>query len=202
MSESKSGSRVAAVVLAAGRSQRMGSPKMVLPWGEVTIIEKVVSSLHHGGVSEVVVVTGGARGEVERVIEGRGTRAVFNPYYQKDSMIYSLQTGLAALPADVDAVMVVLGDQPQLEAALVSELLETFCDRQDKILVPSYQNRRGHPWVIPRSFWQEIAEMEPPLTLRDFLNRHAAEISYLVVGDDSILKDVDTFEEYEQHKPE
>lgn len=180
----------------------MGSPKMVLPWGEMTIIEKVVASLHHAGISEVVVVTGGARREVERLLERGGVRTVFNPHYQKDSMIYSLQTGLAALPGDAGAAMVVLGDQPQLKAALVSELLAKFCDRQDKILVPSYQKRRGHPWILPRRFWSEVSDMEPPLTLRDFLNRHAAEISYLVVGDDSILKDVDTLEEYEQHKPE
>ena len=135
MTEPKSGPKVAAVVLAAGRSQRMGSPKMVLPWGDVTIIEKVISSLHRGGVSDVVVVTGGARGEVERVLERGSAGAVFNPDYQKDSMIYSLRTGLAALPPSVDAAMVVLGDQPQLKAAMVNELLVMFDDRQDRILI-------------------------------------------------------------------
>ena len=87
---------IGAVVLAAGRSQRMGRPKMILPWGETTVIGQVANVLLAVGVDDVLVVTGGAQNEVEGALTGMPVRTVFNPEFANGEMMHTLQVGLAA----------------------------------------------------------------------------------------------------------
>ncbi len=230
-----------AVVLAAGLSSRMGRPKMTLPWGETTVIGKVVSTLAEAGVEGIVVVTGGAREAVEAAVaalapklfpgreRGIGVRVVFNPRYAEDSMITSLQVGLAALypprsphfrpksfpdsitsggrkwgddrGALMQAVFVTLGDQPQIEAAVVRAIMDTYRATHAPLVLPSYRMRRGHPWVMDRSLWAEALAAPASVTLRDFLNAHAAQIHYLPVETPSVLADLDTPEDYAAAQP-
>ncbi len=117
---------IGAVVLAAGRSQRMGRPKMILPWGETTVIGQVAKVLLAVGVDDVLVVTGGARDEVEGALTGVPVRTVFNPGFANGEMIQTLQVGLVALDRDVDAALVVLGDQPQIEQPVVRSVVTAY----------------------------------------------------------------------------
>ena len=110
---------VAAVVLAAGLSRRMGKPKMILPWGGTTVIGRVVSVLFQAGVENVVVITGGARRRVESALCDMPVHTVFNQRFNEDHMVISLQFGLSELDRDVDATLIVLGDQPQVRVSQV-----------------------------------------------------------------------------------
>jgi len=190
----------AAVVLAAGQSRRMGRPKMILPWGQTTVIGQVVSVLFEAGVSQVVVVTGGAGAQVAEALQGQPVRLAENPAYADGEMLSSVQVGLAALPADCPAALIVLGDQPQIEAGVVKALLARYCAGASALIVPSYQMRRGHPWLIERCLWAELLEPGAS-TMRDFLNAHAAEIDYLSVQTASVLQDLDTPHDYDRFKP-
>ncbi len=192
--------RIAAVILAAGLSRRMGTPKMVLPWGKTTVIGQVVYVLAEAGIGEIVVVTGGAHQQVEAVLHGLPARTVFNPRYSEDPMAYSLQAGLASLVA-ADAALVALGDQPQIESHIVRSLVQVYRERRSVLVVPSYQMRRGHPWLIDRSLWPEILALRPPRVLRDVLSEHGDQIEYLNVSSDSILRDLDTPEDYFRQRP-
>lgn len=201
---------IAAIILAAGQSKRMGQPKMLLPWGKTSVLGKVIEILQSAGVEEIVVVTGGAREDVEEIVrqyaEGGKQKAVSsrqNAEYSRGEMLSSLQTGLAALRdnASVDAALICLGDQPQVEEGSVREVMKRFVETESDLVVPSYRMRRGHPWLVARPLWEEILSMGASESPREFLNRHAGEIEYVNVDTPSILADLDTFEEYLKSRP-
>jgi molybdenum cofactor cytidylyltransferase len=194
--------RIAAVILAAGLSRRMGQPKMVMPWGSQTVISHVVQVLMQAGVGEIVAVVGGARQQVEAALSGLSALTVFNPKFEEDDMTASLQTGLGALTADIQACLVVLGDQPQIEPGTVTAVVDAFKSSGAGLVIPSYQMRRGHPWLVARSLWDEIQSLHSPDTLRDFINHNAERIHYLNVKSPSVLKDLDTPDDYEHERPD
>lgn len=192
---------IGAVILAAGQSQRMGRPKMTLPWGDTTVIGQVVHTLTTAGVEEIVAVTGGARQQVEQALADMGVRTTFNPRFAQDEMAFSLQVGLEALPEQVAAALVVLGDQPQMECEVVQAVIDAYHKTRALLVVPSYQMRRGHPWILARPLWKAVLALHPPQTLREVINAYARQITYLNVERDSILRDLDTAADYERDRP-
>jgi molybdenum cofactor cytidylyltransferase len=193
---------IAAVVLAAGSSRRMGSPKMILPWGTTTVIGRVVTVLAQAGLVEIVVVTGGARRNVEDALAGLPARTVFNPRFEEDQMAFSLQAGLAALPTEATAALVALGDQPQIDMKVVDRLLAAYQQHAAPLVFPSYRRQRGHPWIVARQLWYGIMALEPPATLRDFVRAHEKHILYVNVDSDTIFRDLDTPGDYQRERPE
>ena len=204
--------QIAAVVLAAGRSQRMGQPKMVLPWGDTTVIGQVVRTLSHANLREIIIVTGGARQEVEAALKEFPVRTAWNSRFAEDQMTLSLRVGLASLPTQIDAALIVLGDQPQIQLEVVQQVLRGYQASRALLVFPSYQMRRGHPWIIARQLWgvlgdASLTERENPENksvpslLRDILRIYADQISYVEVGNDSILRDVDTPADYLRERP-
>jgi molybdenum cofactor cytidylyltransferase len=192
---------IAAVVLAAGSSSRMGQPKMVLPWGETTVIGQVLQLLSQAGLAEIVVVTGSAMPKIETALKDQPARVVFNPRYAQDEMAYSLRVGLTTLSESIDAALVALGDQPQIEAQVIRSVISTYLETRAELVVPSYQMRRGHPWIVARSLWPAVFALRQGDTLRDFLNSYAGQIVYLNVDTPSVLKDLDTPEDYARERP-
>jgi molybdenum cofactor cytidylyltransferase len=192
---------VAAVVLAAGRSRRMGQPKMILPWGDTTVIGQVVWVLRQAAIQRVVVVTGGARRKVAAALSGSAVKLVFNPRYAQEEMLVSLQYGLRILENNVEAALVVLGDQPQIKVEVVQSILDRYRVGQAPLVVPSFQMRRGHPWLVERKLWKSILELRYDCTLRDFLNQYADQIDYLMVDTPSVLRDLDTPQDYQSQRP-
>lgn len=193
--------RVGAVILAAGLSRRMGRPKMALPWGDTTIIGQVVRVLLAAGAAPLVAVTGGSREVVEAALSGLPVTLAYNPDFANGAMLTSLQVGLRALPDDVTACLVALGDQPQIEVEVTRAVLSVYHQAGAQLIVPSYHMRRGHPWLAGRELWPDLLALASPttssnVTLRDFLDTHAPAIHYLPVEAPSVLQDVDTPEDY------
>lgn len=193
---------IGAVVLAAGMSRRMGQPKQLLPWGKTTVIGQVVNVLQAAQVAQIVVVTGKSREQVEQTLKNTSAQCVFNPRYETSEMLTSLKVGISRLHDEIQAVLVVLGDQPQIQVSVVKGLIEQYCLGKGLLIVPSYQMRRGHPWLVDRSLWQEILQMDDEReSMRNFLNHHAQDILYYLVDTPSILTDMDTPEDYQQMRP-
>jgi len=192
---------IAAVVLAAGRSQRMGRPKLALPWGATTVIGQVVEVLRLAGLEQIIVVTGGAHQEVVAALQSQPVYIVFNPDYASGEMIRSLQVGLAACDERVEAALVVLGDQPQIEATVVRSVMAAHEQEARPLVAPSYQMRRGHPWLAARPLWGALLALRPPATLRDFLEEQAGSVWYVQVDTPTILQDLDTPEDYLHFRP-
>jgi len=180
----------------------MGQPKMLLPWGETTVIGQVVETLARAGVTEIVVVAGGERAEVEKALQGTPAQVVYNPEYRDGEMLHSFQVGLSnLLVRDISAALVVLGDQPQIEEKVARSVIEGQPADPYRIVVPSYRLRRGHPWLLPRAWWEAAMALKPPKTLRDFLSEHEGMIDYLVVDTPTVLQDLDTPDDYRQSAP-
>ncbi len=191
---------ITAIVLAAGESKRMGQPKMLMPWGKSTVLQTVIATMQAAGVDDILVVTGGARSQVEALV-GRSAQTIFNEEYAKGEMLSSIQVGLAAKMREARAVLICLGDQPQVQERSVRRVRDAFLKSNSNIVVPSFQMRRGHPWLVARSLWDELLEMKPPQTPRDFLNKHAKEIQYVEVDTPTIIEDLDTPDDYLKFKP-
>ncbi len=187
---------ISALILAAGQSRRMGRPKMPLPWGANTVLGQVIQTFRLALVEDILVVTGGDRDKVEEIAEVWRARTVFNPDHASQDMLSSLQVGLKAMGPAIQAVLVALGDQPQIQESTVLLILQRYAETAGALIVPSYQMHRGHPWLVARALWADLLGMRAPETPRDFLNRHADSISYVNVGTETILQDIDTPDEY------
>jgi molybdenum cofactor cytidylyltransferase len=192
---------ISAIVLAAGQSKRMGQPKMILPWGDTTVIGKVIKTLLDAGVKDISVITGGHHQEVTQAIHSLPVRIVYNSDFEKGEMISSIITGLKSLEKQTEAALIVLGDQPQIEPEVVEIIVDTFYQRGEKIIVPSYRIHRVHPWFLPRSFWNEIFDLDEGKNMRDYLNRREKDLYYINVDTSSVIQDLDTPDDYGQYLP-
>lgn len=188
-------------MLAAGLARRMGQPKVLLPWVDgLPILDHILAQLSAAGVADAVVVTGHAADTVRAIAARQGIAAVHNPDYATGEMLSSLKVGLRALPEKVTAALVVLGDQPRLQAGIVARVMQEYADGKGRIVAPSYQMRRGHPILIDHSYWDELLALPAGGAPRDVINAHADEIAYVNVDSDSVLSDVDTPEQYEEER--
>ncbi len=195
---------ITALVLAAGLSRRMAAPKLLLPWRGHTVIEHVVDTLAASGLADILVVTGHRGGEVAEVLARTPARTVFNLRYAEGEMLSSIQTGLAALGEDnrgVQAALLCLGDQPQMQAEAVRAVLAAgvLTDWQ-RVIIPSYQMRAGHPILLPRAIWPAILASQEHL--RAVLMANRTNIDYVTVQTPTILADLDTPEDYQREQVE
>lgn len=191
--------KITAVVLAAGLSRRMGQPKMLLPWHGTTVLGQVLNTLRAAGIEDVIVVTGGAREAVEAEVirletEGIPARTIFNPQYETGEMMSSVRAGLAAIGPETEFALIALGDQPQLSTQAARRVLSAVERPGARLILPSFEMRRGHPWLVRRDLWPALAAAENG---RAFLRAHEAEIAYIET-DESVMKDMDTPEEYQK----
>ncbi|KPK88844.1 MAG: hypothetical protein AMJ88_18365 [Anaerolineae bacterium SM23_ 63] len=189
---------IAAVILAAGRSIRMGRSKLELPWENgQSIISHVVEVFLEGGASHVLVVTGGTREAIHASLIGMEVDFAYNPDYATGGMLSSLKVGLRALETRrIEGALVSPADLPMLLPTTVQRLIQVWEDESPSIVAPSYEERRGHPVLISRKEWKAIQKLRDDQTLRDFLRQREGEISYLVVDDPGVLYDLDTPEDY------
>jgi molybdenum cofactor cytidylyltransferase len=192
---------VGAVVLAAGKSSRMGEPKVLLPWENgKTIIEHIIEQLIRARIPQVNVVTGHYANEVKALVKPLGVRLVQNRSYRTGEMISSLKAGLRAMPDHVSAALVVLGDQPRIQPKVIYDLLKAYSEGKGEIIAPRYQGQRGHPILISRRYWPELLALRNTEAPRQVLATHEDEIGYVEVDTDSVLRDVDTPGEYAQER--
>lgn len=192
---------ISAIVLAAGQSIRMGQQKMLMPWGQTNVIGQVVSTLIDAGIDHLYLVTGGSQPEMKDALTDFNINYLFNKDFTNGEMLMSVQVGLRGLGNESDAALIALGDQPQVEPRTIQLIVERYLSTQHSIIVPSYQMHRGHPWLVDKSFWQEILNLIPPHTLRNFLNVHNEAIDYIEVDTPSIIQDLDTQNDYTHYKP-
>jgi molybdenum cofactor cytidylyltransferase len=191
--EAKEGRRIAAIVLAAGRSTRMGGLNKLT--AEISgkamariAAEQALASLAH----PVVVVTGHQRGEVEAALEGLDVICVHNPDFT-EGLSTSLRAGLAALPADVDGAVVCLADMPRVGHALLDRLIENFePDRGALIVVPNISGKRGNPVLWSRRFFPDLMALQGDVGARHLIGRFAEAVREVPVEGDAALTDIDT----------
>lgn len=188
---------IAGIVLAAGRSRRMGRPKPFLRLGGATFLERAVRTLRDGGCEPVVVVAGPAADETaRRVAEAAaalGVKVVENPEAGSEQ-VDSLRVGLRAVGPDAEAAVVLPVDVPGADAGTVRALADAFRARGAPVVLPLHAGRHGHPVLFGRAVWPELLADPLPDGARTVIHAHAAELEEVPVP--ALPADVDTPDDY------
>lgn len=188
--------RLAAIVLAAGRSSRMGANKLLLRVGDRRVIEHILFSLKP---YETIVVLGHRPDDVKPIVEALGAETVHNPDYD-EGMTTSFQAGLRALDPDVEAVFMVLSDTFGVDHELLEEMEGVLMNDPEALMVsPVHEGRRGHPVLFRKPLFDEFLGLGEGETMRDVVNRHENRHRY-VEADIWCTVDLDTPEDYERVK--
>jgi molybdenum cofactor cytidylyltransferase len=200
---SQSGRRVAAVVLAAGRSTRMGAVnKMLAEIGGKPLVRIAAEQAIASRAKPVIVVTGHERDEVEATLKGLPLRLVHNSDFLQ-GLGSSVKAGIAAVPEDADAAVICLGDMPQVDAALIDRLISAFDpDRGALVVVPSIDGRRGNPVVWSRRFFHDLMSIQGDIGARHLIGNYAEAVVEVPVAGEAALTDVDTPESLSAVKTE
>jgi molybdenum cofactor cytidylyltransferase len=189
--------RVAAVVLAAGKSRRMGVNKLLLKLGGITVLDRVLFSLEASGVEEVFVVLGHRPEDLKSIVDAHATEAVLNPDYE-EGMTSSFKAGLSRVY--VDAAFLCLGDQAVLAPVLMDRMINAMeADPEALIVSPVHEGRRGHPVLFRKALFPEIMNLGRGKTLKDVVEGHG-DHHLRVEGDIWCTLDMDTPEDYERIK--
>lgn len=187
--------RVAAVILAAGASTRLGEPKQLLPLAGRPLLQHVVDAAHAGGVDEIVVVLGHAAEKIERALSlPPSARVAVNPRFAKGQST-SLHTGIGALGSGVGAAMVLLGDQPGMSPVAIRAVAATFREVGRPIVRASYRGHPGHPVLFARSVWPALLATSADRGARDLLASQSDRVRLVDLDADS-PPDVDTWDDY------
>lgn len=192
--------RVTAIVLAAGESRRMGRNKLLLPWGETTVLAQTLANVQAAGAHDLVVVTGHESDRIAPLAAPAGAPIIHNSDYAQ-GMLSSVQTAVRSLPAAVDAVLVVLGDQPMVAPAIIDRLLAAYAASTAGLVAPAYLGQRGNPVLIDRRHFTELLALPPDDAPRALLQRHPGDLLLMPVDDEAILHDLDRPEDYERWRP-
>jgi putative nucleotidyltransferase with HDIG domain len=189
-------SRLSAIVLAAGCSSRMAEFKPLLTLAGSTALERCIGLFRAAGVAEVVVVVGHRAEELQPLAERAGARCVLNSHFEQ-GMFSSISAGSRALSSGVEAAFVLPADIPLVRPNTIRQMASVFVTRQDGIVYPVFEKRRGHPPLINRKILTEAAEEGAAGPLSELLARHENEAINFLVADLGIHMDMDTPAEYD-----
>lgn len=191
------GGQVAAVVLAAGGSARMGRTKQLLPVGGQPMLRRVTEAVCAAGLAQIIVVLGADAGSIERVLSGLPVEIIANQAWAA-GLSTSVRTGLGALRPEIQAVLMVLADQPALTPALLRTLVARYHASGAPIVAPYHQGRRGNPVLFDRGLFPELLAVEGDQGGREVITRYQARIERVQIDDPAVILDVDTPHDYEQ----
>ena len=186
-----------AIILAAGKSKRMGKPKLLLPFGEKTIIETVIQNVILSKVDKILVVLGSNQDKIEEKIKDLPIETVVNSHYTK-GMLSSVQCGFRSIPKNARAVLVMLGDQPSISSTIINKIIDKFKSTKKGVILPVNKNKRGHPVLIDIKYRDKVERLNPDIGLRELIHNHPEDIMEVELETSNILKDIDNMNDYKR----
>lgn len=186
---------IAAVLLAAGMSRRMGQAKMLLPWRRQPLVRHLANVALEASVDRLVIVTGFAHSAVGSTVADLPLQLVHNPRYA-DGQSTSLIAGLQSLDDGITAALVLLVDQPLITPQILNLLIAEYCRTPDLIVAPSYQGRRGNPVLFPRAVWPHLLALTGDEGGRSLFAALADLVRLVPVNTSAVVDDADTPDEY------
>ncbi len=193
--------RIAAIILAAGRSSRMGANKLTLPLEGKPVLRHVVDAARTSGAAPILVVLGHEAEKIATLLEGASVSLVFNEDFHQ-GLSTSLKHGVAALPADVDGALIFLGDMPDVSANLAQRMIAAFNPREPRgVVVPKRNGRQGHPVLWGRGFFAILLEkLSGDVGAKHLIREYAASVAEVDADDDGVFTDLDTPEDFSARK--
>jgi molybdenum cofactor cytidylyltransferase len=185
---------ISAIVLAAGKSERMGTPKALLILQGKTFLENILNAISDAGIERTVVVVGHHRNEIAGGVMPPAT-VVFNPDYEQ-GMITSLQAGIRALPKETPGALLCLVDHPLVDPSTIQSLAVHLAS--NRIVLPTFEGRRGHPVLFGSDVLAEILALSPSQGANIVVRRDPNRIVQVPVNSPGILVDVDTPEDFQR----
>ncbi len=197
----KPAKKIAALVLAAGQSKRMGRDnKLLLPYGQGTVLSHVLGQINQAGINDVYVITGHEKEIVEQEVKKCSGVAIYNDLYE-EGLSTSVKAGIGALPKDIDAVMIILGDMPNISADILRKIMAAYNLAQGQsIIIPTHNGKRGNPILWDADFFGDFERLEGDMGAKILLNDYPEYITELETLSDAIFLDIDTIEAYEDLK--
>ncbi|HZD26728.1 MAG TPA: nucleotidyltransferase family protein [Alphaproteobacteria bacterium] len=185
--------RVAALVLAAGQSRRMGAAnKLLAEVDGAPMVQAAVDAALASSARPVLVVTGHQPDALRAALAGRDVTLIDNPRFA-DGLSTSLKAGIAAMPGDVDGVVVLLADMPRVRARHIERLLAAFKPAEGRaICVPTFRGKRGNPVLFGRALFAGIAGIAGDVGARQLIAAHEDMVVEVAMEDDAVLTDIDT----------
>lgn len=187
-------SEVAGVLLAAGRSERMGAFKPLLPFGKKTVIEACIDYLRQGGIEPIVVVLGHRPDEIREQLKTASLSFAINPDPGSE-MSASIACGVLQLPETTTATLIALVDHPAIPASVVTAL-RTEWEKGARLVIPTWETRGGHPVLVDLSLRQELLNLDPGRGLKGLFDLHQGEVKRIPVDSPYIARDMDTWDDY------
>ncbi len=187
-----------AIVLAAGESRRMGKPKPLLRCGGTTFLERIVSVLRASDADRITVVLGAQAADIRATTDLSAVEVVMNEDYQR-GQLSSLIAGLRSVPAEADAILLCLVDNPFLTAETVNRVIGAFRETQSPIVIPVFDKRRGHPALFSRTVFPDLLDAPPEEGARHVVHANADKVLEIDVPDSTIPVRIDTPEDYRLH---
>jgi CTP:molybdopterin cytidylyltransferase MocA len=187
-----------AIVLAAGRSKRMGKLKPLLRFNDTTFLGHIISVLKLSGVDGITVVLGAEADTIRKSVDFSGTNIVVNKDYQR-GQLSSLITGIEQTPQETEAILVCLADNPFITEEVVRKIIGKFKETNNPVIIPVFDKKRGHPTLFSRSLFNELLNAPQEQGARYVLYSNEDKILELDVSERGILIGIDTADEYKLH---
>jgi len=182
---------VGAIILSAGKSERMGSPKALLRYRGMSFLSTILAAIASARIEPVIVVAGHHYDLISQVFPI--LQIVFNPDYEK-GMSTSVQAGIRALPDGLDGAAVFLVDHPLIDRQTIDALLARLAPGH--IVVPVHNGRRGHPVIFASNLFGEILDLSPDQGLNTVVKRIPERVVEVFVENPGVLRDIDTPEQF------
>jgi molybdenum cofactor cytidylyltransferase len=186
-----------AIILAAGESKRMGSPKMLLPFNNKTMLETVIGNVTGSEIDNVLVVLGSGRDKLTELVEKCNVRHCYNDNY-KSGMLSSVKCGFKNLPSELEAVLVFQGDQPLISPEVINMVISAYRSSDKGIVIPAFKSKRGHPLLIDQKYRDEIEKLDDSKGLRSLSLNYPDDVLQFETDSEGVLRDFDTWEEYKK----
>ena len=185
---------IAAIILAAGQSSRMGAFKPLLPWGEHTVIDACVKYFYDGGVTSIVVVVGHRAEDLRKHLATSRVTFALNPD-PTSQMDASIRVGINLVAQEAKAVFITPVDYPAVSSDTIASIAAEWSNGSP-LVKPTYQGRGGHPVLIDSAFRDELLRLESTVGLKGLFEGHKSEVKRLEVESPYIARDIDTWDDY------
>jgi molybdenum cofactor cytidylyltransferase len=172
----------------------MGAFKPLLPWGTRTVIESCIDYLRTGGAETIVVVLGHRAEEIQQQTKHLSLTFAVNPDPESE-MNASIAAGLKALPPTARATLIALADHPAVPPTVVASLIAEW-QKGSQLLIPTWQNRGGHPALVDLKFRAELEQLDPNRGLKALFQAHQEQVKRLPVASPYVARDLDTWDDY------